>query len=95
VVEEIENVIDTSPVEKFFQTNGPSTNKWSAASAPCSHDAAGEEALKPPARTAPISPFMVDRRRPKFPVGDPLWRNGLAARFVFPVLGVVLAAAIG
>jgi hypothetical protein len=47
VVEEIENVIDTSPVEEFFQTNGPSTNKWSAASAPCSHDAAGEEALKP------------------------------------------------
>jgi hypothetical protein len=27
VVEEIENVIDTSPAEEFFQTNGPSTNK--------------------------------------------------------------------
>ena len=38
---------------------------------------------------------VVNRRRPKLPVRDPLWWHGVAAHFGFPVVGVVLAVIIG
>jgi hypothetical protein len=106
VVEEIDNAIDTSPVEEFSDERTEHEqmvddlgrlSKSRKPALPQRHVRTTRPVRKPSSRTrtAPISPFMVDRRRPKFPVGDPLWRNGVAARFVFPVLGVVLAVAVG
>jgi hypothetical protein len=36
-----------------------------------------------------------NRLRSKLPVRDPLWWNGVAARFGFPVLGLVVAVIVG
>lgn len=38
---------------------------------------------------------VVNRRRPKLPVRDPLWRQEVAARFGFPVMGLVVALIAG
>jgi hypothetical protein len=38
---------------------------------------------------------VVNRRRPKLPVRDPLWREGVAARYGFPVMGLVIAVIVG
>jgi hypothetical protein len=53
-----------------------------------------ESALKLQEDGADMS-VMANRRRPRLPVRDPLWRQEVAFRFAFPVVAVVAAVIAG